>query len=564
MPRAKLNSINSRQIDNSSDDDQEKNDESFQSSSADEDEKHSNSVDMSDDDSSANDESRSISDDSHNSGDEGVQLPKKSNKPSNNAKPTPSQPTKPSVDPINLSELTEKAQATVHQHISKYVKDSKIRIKRKLIRKIKQTKEELEKLQRNTEYDSVIVKLTGDLEVLDSLDQSKLREIAENYHFNKASDALTKAKLPDYSENQRTFIQQLIQNNYLVQKMADLGKKLLNQKRRKKEKLDKVHKLAEKKQKRKLQEQRNKQRQQTSKKPPGDNASDSENEEKINGNEEKSVDKKAKEPKTQLKALKVGTIIDGVVNGVVDYGVYVDFFHAHKSQKGLIHISEVSNDFVRNVRDRFTPGDKLQACVVKISPKDGKISLSLKQQYFPHNSGPKIQHLAANLGPKKGPNMPNLSESVFVDSLQGAQRGERGEDSRVSSMKTFLQLSKGVKAGKNRLGQRERRKLNEQVFGQEAKHKMARNTTPSTKNKRRREEGEEKNDAGRSYAQKNHEETPQNQEGTGKSQRRNDSNKVVAVDSSLHPSWQAKEKQRQLAALAFSSRPAAKKVKLDD
>lgn len=71
--------------------------------------------------------------------------------------------------------------------------------------------------------------------------------------------------------------------------------------------------------------------------------------------------------------LKVGDIIEGKVNGVSNFGCFVDL---EGDESGLVHISELSNEFVENVSDFVKIGDLVKAKV--ISNEDGKIALSMK------------------------------------------------------------------------------------------------------------------------------------------------------------------------------------------
>jgi small subunit ribosomal protein S1 len=75
----------------------------------------------------------------------------------------------------------------------------------------------------------------------------------------------------------------------------------------------------------------------------------------------------------EIKKLKAGDVVDGVINGVVKFGVFITFGNL----EGLIHTSELSWEHVRNHYELFKMGDKVKAQVIGI---DGdKISLSIKR-----------------------------------------------------------------------------------------------------------------------------------------------------------------------------------------
>ena len=72
--------------------------------------------------------------------------------------------------------------------------------------------------------------------------------------------------------------------------------------------------------------------------------------------------------------LEVGALIEGKVSGITNFGVFLDL---ENSKTGMVHISEVSNDFVKNIRDYVSEGQIVKVKVIKISEK-GEIALSMK------------------------------------------------------------------------------------------------------------------------------------------------------------------------------------------
>ena len=67
-------------------------------------------------------------------------------------------------------------------------------------------------------------------------------------------------------------------------------------------------------------------------------------------------------------------MVDGVVQRITPYGAFVQL---DDSKIGLVHISEIDRNYVRNVEDHLHLNDKVQAKVVAIK-EDGKIDLSIK------------------------------------------------------------------------------------------------------------------------------------------------------------------------------------------
>ncbi len=73
-------------------------------------------------------------------------------------------------------------------------------------------------------------------------------------------------------------------------------------------------------------------------------------------------------------ALEIGAIVEGVVTGITNFGAFVQLA---ENKVGLIHISEVSNVYVKDVNEFLKVKVSVTAKVVSIDPK-GKIGLSLK------------------------------------------------------------------------------------------------------------------------------------------------------------------------------------------
>lgn len=70
---------------------------------------------------------------------------------------------------------------------------------------------------------------------------------------------------------------------------------------------------------------------------------------------------------------KIDDVVDAEVIKIAEFGAFVKF----GSRKGLIHISQVSDSYVKKVEDHLKVGDKVKAKVIKVTP-DGKIDLTLK------------------------------------------------------------------------------------------------------------------------------------------------------------------------------------------
>ena len=73
--------------------------------------------------------------------------------------------------------------------------------------------------------------------------------------------------------------------------------------------------------------------------------------------------------------LEVGQIVEGTVIRLAPYGAFIQL---DSGETGLVHISEVDRNFVREITDHLRETDKVTVKVVGIK-EDGKIDLSIKQ-----------------------------------------------------------------------------------------------------------------------------------------------------------------------------------------
>lgn len=72
-------------------------------------------------------------------------------------------------------------------------------------------------------------------------------------------------------------------------------------------------------------------------------------------------------------AVSENEIVKGTVSKIMKFGIFVDL---EDGRSGLVHISEISNDYVQNIEDFVQKGD---AVTVKVIPsKNDKLSLSMK------------------------------------------------------------------------------------------------------------------------------------------------------------------------------------------
>lgn len=72
----------------------------------------------------------------------------------------------------------------------------------------------------------------------------------------------------------------------------------------------------------------------------------------------------------------IGTICKGTVNRIVTYGAFIKL---EKGLEGLIHISELSEEHIKQVEDIISVGSEVTVKILRIIPEEQKIGLSIKQ-----------------------------------------------------------------------------------------------------------------------------------------------------------------------------------------
>lgn len=74
-------------------------------------------------------------------------------------------------------------------------------------------------------------------------------------------------------------------------------------------------------------------------------------------------------------SIEVGNVVEGIVTGITNFGAFIEI---EKGKTGLVHISEISHDYVDKVEDYLKKGQKVKVKVIS-AEKDGKLSLSIRK-----------------------------------------------------------------------------------------------------------------------------------------------------------------------------------------
>ena len=78
-------------------------------------------------------------------------------------------------------------------------------------------------------------------------------------------------------------------------------------------------------------------------------------------------------------SIEVGSIVEGKVTGVMPFGAFVSL---EGNKSGMIHISEITNEYVEDINQYIKNGDIVKVKIIEIG-KSGKIALSIKKAREP-------------------------------------------------------------------------------------------------------------------------------------------------------------------------------------
>ena len=97
--------------------------------------------------------------------------------------------------------------------------------------------------------------------------------------------------------------------------------------------------------------------------------------------------------------LEVGKIVEGKVTGITNFGAFVEL---PDKSTGMVHISEVSSTFIKDIHEKVSEGDIVKVKVIDINEK-GKIALSIKKALPQEEEQPKPKRPAGDRPKKSQP-----------------------------------------------------------------------------------------------------------------------------------------------------------------
>ena len=141
-------------------------------------------------------------------------------------------------------------------------------------------------------------------------------------------------------------------------------------------------------------------------------------------------------------SIEVGSVVEGIITGITNFGAFVEL---PENKVGLIHISEVSDVYVRDVREFLKERDKVKVKVLSIDER-GKIGLSIKQLKPPTPKPPPRPAVSAEHRPAARFVAPTVT---FEDKIS---RFLKDSDDRLTDLKKNTESKRGGRGASRKGG----------------------------------------------------------------------------------------------------------------
>lgn len=138
-------------------------------------------------------------------------------------------------------------------------------------------------------------------------------------------------------------------------------------------------------------------------------------------------------------ALEIGAIVEGEITGITNFGAFVQL---PEGKVGLIHISEVSDVYVKDVHDFLKEHDKVKVKVLSIDER-GKIALSIKQLTAAPAPQPKPQRQQVEAAPYRVPRQQNTRPAAPLSFEDKLSKFMKDSDDRMLDLKRNTESKRG-------------------------------------------------------------------------------------------------------------------------
>jgi S1 RNA binding domain protein len=127
-----------------------------------------------------------------------------------------------------------------------------------------------------------------------------------------------------------------------------------------------------------------------------------------------------------------GAVVDGTVVGITTFGAFVQL---DSGGTGLVHISEIAHEYVRDVNDHLKLNDRVRVKVISVNP-NGKFDLSIKQAKEPPPMALRVRR------GRRDRQLPEGADPVFEEKLS---KFLKVSEERLLDLKRNLEAKRGGK-----------------------------------------------------------------------------------------------------------------------
>ncbi len=129
--------------------------------------------------------------------------------------------------------------------------------------------------------------------------------------------------------------------------------------------------------------------------------------------------------------LTVGAVLEGKVKSITNFGAFITL---PENKTGLVHISEVANTYVSDIRQHLTEGQDVKVMVISLD--GGKVNLSMKRlEAKPQRENrPAVQKPAPQRSAPVPPAAPKTADQLFEEKLKQFMSES---DSKLSSVRQY-------------------------------------------------------------------------------------------------------------------------------
>ena len=148
--------------------------------------------------------------------------------------------------------------------------------------------------------------------------------------------------------------------------------------------------------------------------------------------------------------LTVGAILEGKVKSITNFGAFIAL---PENKTGMVHISEVANAYVSDIRQHLTEGQDVKVTVIGL--ENGKVNLSIKRlqpkpqrenapqrEFAPRRENRPVSEgrPAPRAAAPQSPAAPKTADQLFEEKLKAFMQES---DAKIASSKQYADRSRG-------------------------------------------------------------------------------------------------------------------------